>query len=80
MAWVEVVAKPRFLAWTGENLDEWQQRWPNAEVIAGGSLRYGPSIVAEVGDGMVEGGGLSVWLITAADFASQFALVVPAGE
>ncbi|MEV6876244.1 hypothetical protein [Amycolatopsis sp. NPDC051128] len=64
--------KPRLLTWTGENLDEWRARWPNAEVSASNTLVYGPGIVANVGDGMVEGGGLSVWLITAADIAEQF--------
>lgn len=75
MAWVEVVGKPRLLKWTGDNLAEWQERWPNAEIIDGGKLMYGPSIVAEVGDGMIEGGGLSLWLITAADLAEQFDIV-----
>lgn len=72
MTWIEVTPKPRFLEWTGENIGEWRDRWPNAEVIDGGKLSYGPGIVAEVGDGMVEGGGLSIWWITAADFAEQF--------
>ncbi|WP_290055670.1 hypothetical protein [Amycolatopsis solani] len=76
MPWIDVTPKPRFLEWSGENLDEWQERWPNAEVADGNKLVYGPGIVAEVGDGMVEGGGLSVWLISAADLAAQF--VIPA--
>jgi hypothetical protein len=72
MPWMPVTPKPKLLKWTGGNLDEWRARWPNAEVSEGNNLVYGPGIVAEVGDGMVEGGGLSVWLVTAADIAAQF--------
>ncbi|QKV74531.1 hypothetical protein [Amycolatopsis sp. Hca4] len=75
MSWIPVTPKPRFLAWTGSNLAEWQERWPNAEIVEGGKLMFGPSIVADVGDGMVEGGGVSIWWITAADFAEQFDVV-----
>ena len=73
MSWIPVTAKPRFLKWTGSNLAEWQERWPNAEVVNGTQLSYGPSIgPIDIGDGMVEGGGVSIWWITAADFAAQF--------
>ncbi len=74
MGWISVTSKPRFLKWEGNNLAEWQARWPNAEIVDGDKLFYGPSIVAEVGDGMVEGGGLMIWAITAADFADQFTI------
>ncbi len=74
MTWIPVVPKVQFLEWTGSNLDEWRERWANAEITEGGRLSYGPGIIAAVGDGMVEGGGISIWLITAADFAAQFNL------
>lgn len=75
MSWVPVVPKTRFLEWTGSNLAEWQERWPNAEIVQGNKLFYGPSIVIEVGDGMVEGGGISIMWISAADLAAQFDVV-----
>ncbi|MFI6308500.1 hypothetical protein ACIBCH_41960 [Amycolatopsis thailandensis] len=77
MPWVPVTPKPKFLAWNGDNIDEWRDRWPNAEVTPTGGVTYGPGFVAEVGGGMVEGGGLTLWQVTAADLAKDFDVVTP---
>ncbi|MEU0531973.1 hypothetical protein [Amycolatopsis tolypomycina] len=80
MSWVPVTPKPRFLEWTGENLAEWQDRWPNAWVV-GTQLFYGPTIgPVEVGGGMVEGGGVLITYFTAAEFAENFTVDPPAPE